>query len=123
VDDIVFRAQAFVETKINGSRAELAFANESGDRAVISLPLKVAAALGPVFSKLETDLKPTPGGPQHVEHLAHWRIGPNDEGDRIILLLNDRVPLALSLDHAAEFVAGIRTTADELRNKPPPVRQ
>ena len=121
--EIHFRAQALIETNVEGSRAELKFENENGERATISLPLRVAVAIGPVCSNLAAEVRQNPGGPQHVENLVHWSMGQNDERDHVILLLNDRIPLALPLRHAKEFVDGIQKIAADLKATPPSVRQ
>ena len=120
--DTIFRAQSFVEANINGQRAELAFANETGERAVVSLPLIIAVAMGPVLSKLETDTQ-TPPDMRHAEHLGNWAFGRSVDLNCVILLLNDRIPLAVHLEHVPEFVGGIQSEAEALQNAPPSVRQ
>jgi hypothetical protein len=120
--DTIFSAQSFVEANIKGQRVELAFANETGERAVVSLPLIIAVAMGPVLTKLETDSQ-VPPDMRHAEHLSNWALGRSVDLNSVILLLNDRIPLAVHLEQVPELVAGIRVEAEALQNAAPSVRQ
>jgi hypothetical protein len=118
--DTVNRVETLTETGIreNGRRFELAFEGADGSKHTVSLPLRVAADLLPVFAHLSTQVETIAGAPNFSRQIKSWAVGRSNEAPEVYLRL-DELALSLHVDEAKKMWRQLREEADAIARRAP----
>jgi hypothetical protein len=121
--DTVNRVETLAATGIreNGRRFELTFAAADGSKYTVSLPLRVAADLLPVFAHLSAQVERLAGGPDFTKRVNSWAVGRSNEAPEVLLRLDD-LALSFHVDDAKKMWRQIREEADAISLRRPPPR-
>lgn len=108
-------------TTENGRRFEMTFQAMDGSKHTLSLPLRVAADMTPIFADLSSKLEQATGGPSFSKRIKSWAVGRSNETPEVLLRLGD-LALAIHVDDAKKMWREIREEADAISRRGPQPR-
>jgi hypothetical protein len=116
-----FAAQSLVETRTSddGRRLELTFADGSGGRQTISLPLKLAGDLAPVLRTLAAGS----GGAKLTRMPKRCAVGTARHERLVLIKFDDDPPYGLDLDEAETLWREVRDGAEVVSRRKAPALQ
>ena len=105
----VNRVETLTATGIreNGRRFELTFAAADGSKHTVSLPLRVAADLLPVFAHLSAQVERVAGSPSFTKRITSWAVGRSNEAPEVLFRLDD-LALSFRVDDAKKMWRQLR---------------
>ncbi len=119
-----FVAQSLAETKTSEDRRrfELTFVDARGRTQTISIPIDVAADLGPVLNSLAQHVGGTKGI-KFTKMPRQWAVGTAQHERLVLLKFDDDPPYGLDLKVAETFWREVREEAESIsRLKAPAVQ-
>jgi len=104
-----FAAQSLVETKASEDRRtfELTFVAANGERHILSLPVGVAADLGPVLNSLADSVGGS-NGAKFTKMPRQWAVGTAQHERLVLIKFDDDPPYGLDLDEAETLWREVR---------------
>ena len=104
-----FAAQSLVETKASEDRRtlDLTFVAANGERHTLSLPLGVAADLGPVLNSLAESMGGI-NGAKFTKMPRQWAVGTAQHERLVLIKFDDDPPYGLVLDEAETLWREVR---------------